>query len=92
MFQGWENFFMLCGTAAATLIGLLFVVITLGTNLAPSQAAPGVHVFVTPTLAHFSGVLFVTLIVLAPWGSQWAAASVLSLSGLASLSHAIWVL
>ncbi|MGA7329553.1 MAG: hypothetical protein WBX25_35000 [Rhodomicrobium sp.] len=92
MFQGWENFFMVCGTAAATLIGLLFVVVTLGTRLASSQAARGVHVFVTPTLVHFSGVLLVTLIVLAPWPSLWAIASVLALSGLAGLSYAIVVL
>jgi len=99
MFQSWQNFFMLCGTAAATLIGLLFVVITLGASLARSQAAsasppgvPVVHVFITPTLVHFSGVLSATLIVLAPWASLWAAASVLALSGLAGLTYAMWVL
>jgi hypothetical protein len=29
MLHGWDNFFMLAGTAAATLVGLLFVAITL---------------------------------------------------------------
>ena len=28
MFDGWDNYFVLLGTAAAGLIGLLFVVVT----------------------------------------------------------------
>ena len=31
----WENYFVLTGTGAVTLIGLLFVVITLGAGRAP---------------------------------------------------------
>ena len=33
MLQGWDNFFIMAGTAGATLIGLLFVAITLGADL-----------------------------------------------------------
>ena len=29
MLHGWDNFFIMAGTAAATVIGLLFVAITL---------------------------------------------------------------
>jgi hypothetical protein len=89
MLQGWENFFIVSGTAAATLIGLLFVVVTLGTRLASSRAARGVHVFVTPTLVHFSGVLLVTLTVLAPWPSPWPVAGILGLWGLAGLGYVV---
>jgi hypothetical protein len=84
MLQGWENFFIVSGTAAATLVGLLFVVVTLGTRLASSQAARGVHVFVTSTLVHFSGVLLVALTVLAPW-------PVAGLLGLAGLGYVMIV-
>ncbi len=33
MLHGWENFFIVSATAGATLIGLLFVAITLGAGL-----------------------------------------------------------
>src|SRR5579864_4178924 len=50
MLHGWDNFFIMAGTAAATLTALLFVVITLGVQMSAARAAHGVHAFVTPTL------------------------------------------
>jgi len=38
MFEGWDNYFVLLGTASAGLIGLLFVVITLTSNFERSRA------------------------------------------------------
>jgi hypothetical protein len=55
------------GTAGATLIGLLFVVITLGTGMFTARGVLSTSVFQTPTLIHFGGVLFESLFVLAPW-------------------------
>ena len=37
---GWENFYVVTASAAATLIGLMFVVITLGADVLPSVAGP----------------------------------------------------
>ncbi|MGA7807637.1 hypothetical protein, partial [Bradyrhizobium sp.] len=70
MLHGWENFYIMAGTAAATFAGLLFVVITLSVSLSSTPAAGGVHAFVTPVLVHFGGVLFMSLILLAPWQSR----------------------
>ena len=50
MLNGWDPFFIMTGTAGATLTGLLFVVITLCVRLSTTRAAQGVHAFVTPTL------------------------------------------
>lgn len=33
MLRGWDNFFIMAGSSAATLIGLLFVAITLGRQI-----------------------------------------------------------
>jgi hypothetical protein len=41
MLHGWENFFIAAATAGATLIGLLFVAITLGVGLSTPH---GLHV------------------------------------------------
>jgi hypothetical protein len=78
MFHGWENFFIVGATAGATLIGLLFVAITLGAGLSTPQGLNASRAFLTPTLILFSGVLFACMAVLPPWpfrapsGSFWA--------------------
>ena len=92
MFRGWENFYIMAGTAAATLAGLLFVVITLSISLAATPAARGVHAFVTPVLVHFGGVLFLAMILLAPWPSAWPVGLILSLHGLAGIAYAAFVI
>ena len=92
MFHGWENFYIMAGTAAATLAGLLFVVITLSVNLVATPAARGVHAFVTPVLVHFGGVLFLSLILLAPWPSPWPPGIILALHGVAGIGYATFVI
>lgn len=92
MLHGWENFYIMAGTAAATFAGLLFVVITLSVRLATTPAAHGVHAFVTPVLVHFGGVLFLTLILLQPWPSAWPVELILGLQGLAGIVYATFVI
>ncbi len=91
MLNGWDNFFIMTGTAGATLTGLLFVVITLCIRLSTTRAAYGVHAFVTPTLVHFGGVLFQSLALLVPWPSAWPLGIILGLTGLAGLAYVIVV-
>jgi len=69
MFHGWDNFFVMAGTSAATLIGLLFVAVTVGTGISRPGIVHGTRGYLTPTLVHFGGVLFLALAVLAPWPS-----------------------
>jgi hypothetical protein len=87
MLQGWDNFYTTAATAGATLIGLLFVVVTLGTGMSASSAVHGVRAFVTPTLAHFGGVLFLSLVMLVPWPSAWPPSIIVGLSGLVGLAY-----
>jgi hypothetical protein len=66
----WENYFVLTGTGAVTLIGLLFVVITLGAE----RVQPGDHrllpTYLTPTLVHFGIVFLIALLALSPEGDS----------------------
>ena len=55
MLHGWDNFYIMAGTAGATLIGLLFVIVTVGTRLSVSRVTHGVRAFLTPTLVYFGG-------------------------------------
>jgi hypothetical protein len=83
---------MMAGTAAATLIGLVFVAVTVGTGFSKSSIVHGTRGFLTPTLIRFSGVLFLSLAVLAPWPSAKPIGIILSLGGLAGLAYQISVI
>jgi hypothetical protein len=85
MLNNWTNFFDITGAAGAQLIGLLFVVVTLGTRLSTSQSVDGFRAFLTPTLIHFGSVLFQAMVVLAPLPLAWPMGLVLILVGLAGL-------
>jgi hypothetical protein len=87
MLYGWDNFYIMAGTAGATLIGLLFVIITLGTHLSSSRVAQGARAFLTPTLVHFGSVLFQALVVLVPWPSVWPVGVILGFCGLVGLVY-----
>jgi hypothetical protein len=91
MLHGWDNFFIMAGTAAATLIGLLFVAVTVSTGFSTLSIVRGSRGFLTPTLIRFGGVLFLSLVVLAPWPSAWRIGIILSLGGLADLAYQIKV-
>jgi len=48
MLNSWDNFFLMAGTAAATLFEVLFVAVTLGPNLSTARGEHGTRVFLTP--------------------------------------------
>lgn len=92
MLHAWDNFFIMAGTAAATLIGLLFVAITLGAGLSTPRGLYGTRAFLTPTLVHFGGVLFECLVALAPWPSAWPVGIILGLCGLTGFVYQIKII
>lgn len=92
MLQGWDNFFMMAGTAAATLIGLLFVAITLSPNLSAQEKTHGTRAFLTPTMVQFSAVLFQCLAVVVPWSFTWPVGIILGLCGLTGFIYHVAVI
>ncbi len=72
--RDWHDFYLLIGTAAATLIGLTFVAASVGASAAlTAERAANWRMFLTPTVLHFSAVLIVCLIALAPVGASLGA-------------------
>ncbi len=64
----WANFYVMTGSSAAALTGLMFVVITLVTGADRSRRTPeGTAIFSTPTVLHFGAALFVSATMSAPW-------------------------
>ena len=67
----WHEFYLLLGTAAAALVALLFVAVSIGTGYLTPQRAMGVRTFMSPVVVHFSLILFISLLALAPEGPRW---------------------
>jgi hypothetical protein len=90
----WQNFYVIIGSAAATLTGLLFVVITLIAQVRVRASSPsdGIAVFSTPNVFHFGAALLVAAILSAPWQALWNAALLLGLSGLGGATYVAIVL
>jgi len=89
MFEGWDNFFVLVGTASGGLIGLLFVVITLTSGLDRSRALRASGIYMTPNVVHFAVTLVVSAVVLAPRISTRVDALIFGGAALAGLANAI---
>jgi hypothetical protein len=67
----WSNFYVIAGSSAAALTGLIFVVITLvrGEEYATRARHDGIATFSTPTVMHFCTALLVSAILCVPWPS-----------------------
>jgi|HubBroStandDraft_6_1064221.scaffolds.fasta_scaffold1199831_1 hypothetical protein len=92
MLHGWDNFFIVAGTAASTLVGLLFVAVTVSTGLSTSQFVQGTRGFLTPILVHFGTVILLALAVLTPWPSVWPIGIIFGAGGLTNLAYQIKVI
>ena len=64
--QPWQNFYLLVGTAAATLTGLMFIAVTFGSSLVTRETAQTTRAFVDPTYMHFVQVLLTACLVTIP--------------------------
>jgi hypothetical protein len=90
----WQNFYVIIGSAAATLTGLMFVVITLlaGVRARASLTGDGITIFNTPNVVHLCAALLIAVLLSAPWQVLWQASLLLGLAGLAGVSYIALVL
>ena len=92
--SNWQNFYMIIGTAAATLTGLIFVATTLivGIDTHVETLNAGVSAYNTPTVVHFCAVLLLAGILSAPWQAFSSVSLVLSLLGLGLVLYVIIIM
>jgi hypothetical protein len=90
----WQTFYILIGTASATLTGLMFIVVTLlaGVRARIPLSGEVFATFNTPNVVHFGLVLLVAAVLSAPWQALWLAGALLGLCGLGGATYAIIVL
>lgn len=83
----WENFYVIVGSAAAALTGLMFVVITLIAGNRVQGTGGGIAAFGTPTIVHFCAALLIAAILAAPWPTLWFASLPLGLCGFGGMVY-----
>ena len=88
----WGNFFVIVGTAAGTLIGLQFVVITLSAYIGRTGPPSGaIRAYATPTIVHFSAVLLLAGVLGMPRHTTGSLAAVLIIIALGGLGYVAWI-
>ena len=79
LFAPWHDFYSILGTAAATLVGLMFVAASVGTGVFTHERQVGLRCFLSPTVVAFSVVLAASLIGMLP-ETRWPVPGVLLLA------------
>jgi hypothetical protein len=83
LLRDWHDFYVLVGTASATLVGLMFVAVSIGTAIFNEDHSAGMAAFITPNVTHFAAVLFACLLVAIPTHSWRTLGALLGAGALA---------
>src|SRR5437016_3730186 len=87
----WHDYFMIIGTASATLIGAMFVVVSIGIGFLTRDRAPGIRAFLTPTMSNLSTALFGAILTTVP-GLDWMwFGGIVGVAGIAGFAYAVYV-
>jgi hypothetical protein len=70
MLADWHEFYTLVGTAAAALIALLFVAVSIGAGVLSRDSRGPTRTYMSPAAFHFTEVLFVAAVALVPSHTQ----------------------
>src|ERR1039458_646540 len=85
--ERWANFYLLTSAAAATLIGLLFVIITLAAERRVEGGAAKIRLYLTPTIVYFGSVLGVAALLTFPNHTRLTATLCICLAGVVGLVY-----
>jgi hypothetical protein len=89
MFRDWENFYLIVGSAAGALIGLMFVVATLMAGIESRRVSRGARVYFTPIIFHFAVVVVVSAIAVVPEMPAPAAGAIVALCAVSGLVYSL---
>lgn len=92
MFKDWDNFYLMIGSAAGALIGLLFVVVTLTTNLGRDKAMRGQQLYMTPIVFHLGVILVLSAVTAIPDLDAPATGTLVAIAALMGLAYAGFII
>jgi len=85
--HAWHDFYVLLGTASATLVGLMFVAASIGATVFNEEHGAALKAFITPTVVHFAAALFASLVIMIPAHSWESLGALLGIGGLAGVIY-----
>jgi hypothetical protein len=83
--QSWQTFYFTAAGAAASLLGLMLVALSLGTGLLNKETREAMKTFVTPSVIYFVSAFTLALIMLVPAFTPPVLAGILGVGGLIGL-------
>ena len=89
MLADWHEFYGLLGTAAAALVALLFVAVSIGTSvLTPEpQSRANTGTYMSPVVFHYANILFLSLIALIPTQTWQSFGMTIGLASIGSVAY-----
>lgn len=87
--HAWHEFYILLGTAGATLVALLFVAVSLGAGYLSSQDQRGPRTFMSPVVIHFTSVFFISAVCLVPSHGPFFFATLIGVTALVGIAVSI---
>ena len=85
--SAWSSFYVMTGSSAAALTGLMFVVISLVTGWEGPRNQDGIGTFSTPIVMHFFAAFLISAILCAPWHSLILPGTSVALVGAYGLAY-----
>src|SRR5580658_6357619 len=91
MLSAWHEFYGLLGTAAAALVALLFVAVSIGTSvLTPEpESRRNTSTYLSPVVFHYANLLFLSLIALIRARTWESFALLIGVAGAGSVIYSI---
>ena len=93
MLASWHEFYALLGTAAAALVALLFVAVSIATRVMTSepQSRANTSTYMSPVVFHYANVLFLSLIALVPTQTWESFGLAIGIASVGSVIYSIGV-
>lgn len=90
--EAWNTYYVIVGSAAAALTGLMFVVVTLIPSARVPSSGDSIDAFGTPTIVHMSTALFISAALCAPWPTLTAAGVAVGSAGVFGVVYVLIVI
>ena len=89
--SAWHDYFMMIGGAAATLIGAMFVVVSIGISFLTPERTAGTRTFLSSTVVSLATALFGALVTMVPGLDWWRFGAIVGSVGLIGLGFALHI-
>ncbi|MBZ0282735.1 MAG: hypothetical protein K8L97_18480 [Anaerolineae bacterium] len=89
MLRSWQNYYFMAGGAAAGLLGLMFVAMSLGMHLVSDDTREDIKTFVTPSVFYFVSALLISCAMLVPTYAPPALGLILLVGGVIGLVRTV---